>query len=161
MSSDYLLEIDGIKGESADKKKPATIEIESFSWGVTQTGSHSGGSGGGAGKASFQDVHFTTKVNKSSPLLFQASAEGKHIKKAVLFVRKAGGEQQDYYQITMSDLLISSYQSGGSSSGTNAIPTDQFSVNFTKIEFSYQPQKADGTLDTAVKASWNLKENTK
>jgi type VI secretion system secreted protein Hcp len=154
---DYLLEIEGVKGESADKKHAGTIEIESFSWGVTNSGSHASGGGGGSGKASFQDLHLTTHVNKSSPLLMLACATGQHIKKAVLFARKQGGDQQDYYVITMSDLLVSSYQSGGSS----GVPTDQFSLNFTKIEYSYSPQKADGSLDTAVKGSWNVKENVK
>src|SRR5215216_4001780 len=96
-ASDYLLEIEGVKGESSDKKHPGTIEVESFSWGVTNSGSHAGGAGGGAGKASFQDVHFTSSVNKSSPLLMLACASGQHIKKAVLFVRKQGAEQQDFY----------------------------------------------------------------
>jgi type VI secretion system secreted protein Hcp len=32
MASDYLLELEGIKGESSDKKYKDTIEIESFSW---------------------------------------------------------------------------------------------------------------------------------
>ncbi|HEV3436619.1 MAG TPA: type VI secretion system tube protein Hcp, partial [Gemmata sp.] len=56
MASDYLLEIDGIKGESQDDKHKDTIEISSFSWGATNAGSSSSGSGGGAGKVSYQDV---------------------------------------------------------------------------------------------------------
>ena len=113
MASDYLLEIDGIKGESNDSKHPGTIEVDSFSWGETNAGSHGSGGGGGAGKVNFQDLHFTTSVNKSSPLLALACATGQHIKKAVLFVRKQGGDQQEFYTITMEDLLVSSYQSGG------------------------------------------------
>jgi type VI secretion system secreted protein Hcp len=154
---DYLLEIEGIKGESSDKKHPGTIEIESFSWGCTNSGSHAGGGGGGAGKVSFQDVTFSTHTNKSSPELMQRCATGEHIKKAVLFVRKQGTDQLDYYKVTLTDLLVSSYQSGGS----HGIPMDTFSLNFTKILFEYSPQKPDGSLDTAVKASWNVKENVK
>ena len=93
MASDFLLEIDGIKGESKDKKHKETIEVESFSWGATQPGSFASGQGGGAGKVTFQDIHFTSTVNKASPLLAKACATGQHIKKAVLFVRKAGGTQ--------------------------------------------------------------------
>lgn len=160
MASDYLLEIDGIKGESQDKKHKETIEIESFSWGASNAGSHGSGAGGGAGKVSFQDLHFTTKVHKGSPVLMQSCAEGKHIKKAVFFVRKHGGGQQEFYTITLEDLLVSSYQSGGSEGG-DALPTDQFSLNFTKIKFEYKPQKTDGSLDAAVTATWNTKENHK
>ena len=99
MASDYLLEIDGIKGESQDKKHKDTIEVQSFSWGASQPGSFASGSGGGAGKASFQDLHFTSTVNKASPLLAKACATGQHIKKAVLFVRKAGGAQEDFDRV--------------------------------------------------------------
>jgi type VI secretion system secreted protein Hcp len=158
-ATDFLLEIDGVKGESHDKKHPGTIEIESFSWGVSNAGSHAGGGGGGAGKASFSDISFMQHVNKASPLLMLACATGQHIKKATLFVRKQGTDQLDYYTITLSDLLVSSFQSSASSGGPK--PTESFSLNFTKVEFSYAQQKPDGSLDTPVKGSWNQKENTK
>ena len=160
MASDYLLEIDGVKGESEDKKHAGTIEIDSFSWGVTNSGTHSAGTGGGSGKASFQDLHFTMGVNKSSPLLMLACAEGKHIPKAVLFVRKQGGDQQEFYTITLKDVLISSYQSGGHAGG-GSVPSDQFSLNFTEIKYEYKPQKKDGSLDSAQAAGWNVKKNAK
>lgn len=159
MASDYLLELDGVKGESQDKKHAGTIEIESFSWGATNSGAHAGGTGGGAGKVSFQDIHFTTRVNKASPLLAMRCASGEHIKKATLFVRKQGKDQQDYYKVTMEDLIVSSYQSGGSE-GSNALPVDQFSLNFTKVKFEYAPQKADGSLEAYVPMTWNVKTNT-
>ena len=149
MSSDFLLEIEGIKGESTDHKHAGTIEIESFSWGASNPGSFAGGGGGGSGKVTFQDIHYTSRVNKASPLLAKACATGQHIKKAVLFVRKSGGDAQDYYKMTLEDILVSSYQSGGSS-GSNTLPVDQFSLNFAKIEFAYSPQKDDGKLDAPV-----------
>jgi type VI secretion system secreted protein Hcp len=160
MASDYLLMIEGIKGESRDEKHKDTLEIESFSWGATNQGSFSAGGGGGAGKVSYQDIHFTTRVNKASPLLMLACATGQHIKKAVLTVRKAGGDQQDYYVLNFTDLLVSSYQSGGSS-GSDALPVDQFSLNFATIKFEYKPQKPDGSLDSAVTAGYDLKANKK
>ena len=159
MASDFLLEIDGIKGESSDSKHKDTIEIDSFSWGVSNGGSAASGGGGGAGKASFQDLHFTTKVNKASPLLATNCANGKHIKKAVLFVRKGGGDQHDFYKITMEDLIVSSYQSGGHDSAGAQIPTDQFSLNFAKVKFEYAAQKADGSLDSPGSFEWDLKKN--
>ena len=159
MATDFLLELDGIKGESSDSKLKDTIELESFSWGVSNAGSHAGGGGGGAGKASFQDLHFTTHVGKASPLLMLACATGQHIKKAVLHVRKQGGDQQEYYVVKLEDLLVSSYQSGGHSG--SGVPTDQFALNFTKIEFDYKPQKPDGTLDAAVHGGWDVKANKK
>lgn len=158
MASDYLLMIDGIKGESSDSKHAGEIEIDSFSWGCSNAGSHSGGGGGGAGKVSFQDVHFTTKVSIASPKLVLHCATGQHIKKAVLTVRKQGKDQQEYYKVTLEDILVSSYQSGGHEGGDSR-PTDQFSLNFTKIKFEYKAQKPDGTLGDGPTATWDVKKN--
>ena len=98
------------------------------------------------------------KVNKASPKLMQACASGEHIKKAVLSCRKAGKEQQEYLKITLSDMLVSSYQTGGSA-GDGVVPNDQIALNYSKIEFEYKEQKADGTLGGAVKGGWDLKLN--
>lgn len=160
MATDFLLEIDGIKGESKDDKHKDTIEVDSFSWGVSNAGSHAAGHGGGAGKASFQDIHFTCSVGKASANLAMSCASGKHIKKAVLFVRKQGETQQDYYVITLEDLLVSSYQSGDAAGGSS-VPTDQFSLNYAKIKYEYKPQKADGSLDAPVTMTWDIKANKK
>lgn len=158
---DYFLKIDGIEGESTDNRHKGEIEILSWSWGESNTGvmSHAA-TGGGAGKVSMQDFHFTAVMSKASPSLFLKCATGEHIKQAVLTARKAGGDQQDYLKITLTDVLISSYQIGGSN-GDGGIPIDQFSLNFAKIEFEYRPQKADGGLDAPIKAGYDLKANKK
>jgi type VI secretion system secreted protein Hcp len=55
---DYFLKIDGIQGESPDKTHKAEVEIESFSWGETNTGTALQGGGMGSGKVQMQDFHF-------------------------------------------------------------------------------------------------------
>src|SRR5712691_1971915 len=97
---DYFLKIDGIEGESQDSKHKGEIDLESFSWGETQSGTHAAGGGGGAGKVSMQDFHFVMRVNKASPKLLQACAGGQHIPKAILTCRKAGKDQQEFLKIT-------------------------------------------------------------
>jgi type VI secretion system secreted protein Hcp len=157
MATDFLLEIDGIKGESQDGKHKDKIEIQSFSFGATNSGSMAQGSGGGSGKASFQDMHFTSTMCKASPDLFISCAQGKHIAKATLICRKAGTKQQEYLTIKLVDILVSSYQTGAAGA-SGEFPTDQFSLNFTKIEFTYCPQKKDGSLDTGITRGYNIKE---
>ncbi len=157
---DYFLDIDGIKGESTDDKHKDKIDLESWSWGESNSGAHGAGGGGGAGKVAMQDFHFVMKVNKASPELMLACATGKHIPKATLICRKAGGTQGEFLKVTMSDLLVSSYQTGGSGHG-GVLPTDQISLNFSKIEWDYKPQKKDGSLDASVKAGYDVKANKK
>jgi type VI secretion system secreted protein Hcp len=155
-TTDYFLKIDGIEGESSDAKHKGEIDLESWSWGESQSGSHAAGGGGGAGKVSMQDFHGVMKVGKASPKMMLACATGEHLKKAVLICRKAGKEQQEYFKVTLSDLLVSSYQTGGNGHG-GIVPTDQFSLNFARIEFEYREQRPDGTLAAPVKTGYCLK----
>jgi type VI secretion system secreted protein Hcp len=155
---DYYLKVDGIDGESQDSKHKGEIDVESWSWGESQAGTHAGGGGGGAGKVQMQDFHFVMKINKASPKLMLACATGQHIKKAVLTCRKAGGKQEDFLKVTMSDLLVSSYQTGGSGH-SDIVPTDQISLNYSKIEIEYKEQKPDGSLGGTVKAGYDIKQN--
>jgi type VI secretion system secreted protein Hcp len=154
MAVDYFLKLDGVEGESKDSKHENEIEIGSFSFGATQTGSFSAMGGGGAGKVSMQDFHFTIPTQKASPKLLLACAKGDHIKTAVLTCRKAGTKQQEFLTYKFSDLLVSSFQTGGSSE----TPMDQISMNFAKIEVEYKEQKADGSLLGTIKAGYDLKK---
>ncbi|MEP7211649.1 MAG: Hcp family type VI secretion system effector [Acidobacteriota bacterium] len=156
---DYFLKIQGIDGESGDAKHKGEIELESWSWGESQTG-HQAGGGGGAGKVAMQDFHFTMKINKASPKLFLACANGQHIPTATLVCRKAGGDQNPFLTVKFSDLLVSSYQTGGSGQ-SSIVPIDQISLNFAKIEVEYKEQKADGSTVQSSSAGWDVKANKK
>jgi type VI secretion system secreted protein Hcp len=156
---DYFLKIDGIAGESVDSKHKDEIELESFSWGETNVGpAHGGAGGGGAGKVQMQNLNFVMRVNKASPTLMLACATGKHIKQAVLTARKAGKTQLEFLVFKVTDVLVSSYQTGGSAHG-DTLPMDQISFDFERIEVEYRSQKPDGSLEAPVKAGWNLKSN--
>jgi type VI secretion system secreted protein Hcp len=152
---DYFLKIDGIDGESKDQNHTDEIQLESWSWGQTNSGSMAAGGGGGAGKVSMQDFTFTMTNNKASPELFLACAQGKHIDSCKLTCRKAGTDQQEYLLITFTDVLISSYQTGGG--GGDVLPVESITFNFAKMEYSYAPQKDDGTLDSPIVHTVDLK----
>jgi type VI secretion system secreted protein Hcp len=147
---DYFLHIDGIEGESTDQQHPNEIEMESFSWGELNPQI-----GQGAGKVQLQDFHFVAKTSKASPKLMLYAASGKHIPEAVITLRKAGSDQQDYIKIKLSEVIVTGY----SINGTGSIPEDHFDLSFAKIEFEYKPQSADGSLNTTVRAAYDFKTN--
>ena len=148
---DYFLKIDGIAGESTDDKHKGEIEISSFSWGVSNNiGSQS--SGAGAGKVSVQDFHFTLHTNLASPNLMLACATGKHIPKAVLTLRKAGGNHEEYLVINLQDCLISSFSPDGTAVGNPKVddrPVESISLNFNKIEWIYDSPVTGQIVDVA------------
>ena len=154
---DYFLKIDGIPGESTDAKHKGEIDVLSWSWGETQEIAASPGGGGGTGKVAMTDVHVSANLSKASPPLLLACASGKHIKSAVLTGRKAGKGQQEFLTFSLTDILVSSYQTGASASSEP--PTDSVSLNFAKIQVEYKEQKADGSLGETVKVGWDRKAN--
>jgi type VI secretion system secreted protein Hcp len=151
---DCFLDLDGIPGESKDAKHKDEIDVLAFSWGVSQSGTASSGGGGGAGKASFDDLLLVARTSKASPLLWAACASGEHIKSAVLSCRKAGKAPQEFLTITLSDVLVSSYELDGSD---DEPPLDQFALSYAKIETQYVPTGASGKAKPPVRAGWDLK----
>ena len=155
---DYFIKFDGIKGESADSKHKDQIDVESWTWGETHVTPARPGSGAGAGKVAMQDFRFVMSLNTASPGLMKACATGQHIKVATLTGRKAGKDQQDFLTFKFTDVLISSYQTGGSEHA-DVVPTDQVSFNFAKIEVDYKQQKPDGSLGPTSQFKYDLKAN--
>jgi type VI secretion system secreted protein Hcp len=159
MAVDMFLKIDGIPGESSDRVHKGEIEVDSFSFGMTNAGAHGAGGGGGAGKVSFQDLHFTSRVNKASPLLAKSCATGEHIKTATLSVRRSGEQQVDFLKYELADVLVSDFADGFDPKGDADLPEDAFSLAFAKIAFSYATQNADGQPGDWVTFGWDLKQN--
>jgi type VI secretion system secreted protein Hcp len=158
--ADYFLKLDPkVEGESTDEKHKGEIELESWSFGVSNTSSMLQGGGGGSGKSMPLDFHMTKKTDKSTARLAQAVAMGDHFKTAIITVRKAGGSQQEYLTITLNDVFISSYQAGGSGNGN--LPMEQLSLNYSKILQEYKEQKPDGTLGGSVKLGYDWQKNVK
>jgi type VI secretion system secreted protein Hcp len=116
------------------------IEIYSWSFGVTHVTTGGGGGGAGSGKVSVHEIQITKQVDKSSPLFFKACVSGQHFKTVTLTLRKAGKPAQEYLTITMKDVFVSSYQQSNGGGGGKQ-PVESLSLNFTKLEYKYTPQK--------------------
>lgn len=157
MPSDIFAKIGDIKGESPDDKHKGEIEVLSWSWGVTQSGTMAHGGGGGEGKANFNDFNFTHHIDKSSPVLMKACATGEHIKDATITVRKAGKGQQEFLIIKMNDILITSVNPSVSSD--LKFTAESVALQFAKVDLEYKPQKKDGSLDVGIHFKYDIKAN--
>lgn len=157
--SNYFLKIDGIDGESADEKHAGSIDIESWSWGVSSPGSHAGGGGGGAGKVHMQDLVVTRQLDKASPKLMLACATGQMLRSALLICRRtvSDGEPVEYYRIRLTDVLVTSVQTSGHSG--ESVPTESLSLNFAKIEWEYVPVDRSGRPEEPVRAEFDQRLN--
>ena len=154
---DAFLKIDGIEGESPDSKHSKEIQLLSFNYGAHQPASADVGGGSGVGKVNMRDLQVVKHVDKASPRLLVACCTGQHIKSAVLTARKAGGDQQDYMVVTLSDVIVSSVDGSGQPQGSDGLPTEQVSLNFSKINFEYTEQGSDGSLKGSVAGGFDVK----
>jgi type VI secretion system secreted protein Hcp len=74
---------------------------------------------------------------------------------------KAGGDKQKYMTYKMSDAIVSSVRPGGSSQGGDALPLEEVSFRFGKIQLEYIPIDKAGKPLGQVPAGWDLGKNAK
>lgn len=117
----------------------------SWSFGANNTTSTAGGTGGGAGKVSLSDLHISRRTDSCSPALFTATVSGKHFLHVTLVQQDT--RKDDTFKVTMDEVLVSSYQIGGTQN--DEVPTEQVSFNYSKICFE--------DVQSGAKACYDLK----
>ena len=160
MAVDMFLKLDGIDGESTDEQHIKWIEIESFSWGVSNpTTIGSATSGAGAGKAVPGDFVVVMPFSAASPQIFKKCVTGAHYQTALLSMRKAGGNRsagQEFLKYTFGTVFTTKIEWGGSS---DEGPEESITFVYGGLQVQYYPQKPDGTLGDLVAASWDFIKN--
>jgi type VI secretion system secreted protein Hcp len=159
MAVDMFLKLEGINGESEDAKHSQEIDILGWNWGMSNTGTAHLGGGAGTGKANFQDLSVTKYVDLASTPLMLSCAQGKHVTTATLTCRKAGGENPlEYLIITMTEVMVSNIQHGGSSGDERT--TEMITLNFEKLEVKYNEQsKTGGSGGASPEFKWDILKN--
>ncbi len=157
MAVDQFLKCGDYKGESVDAEHKDEIDVLSWSWGMSQSGTTHMGPGAGSGKVNVENISLNKYVDKSSPNLMKACCKGTHIPECVLTVRKAGDKPLEYIVITMNDCIVSSISTGGS--GSDDRLAESIVLNFARVKLDYVPQKADGSGEATVEMTWNIAEN--
>jgi type VI secretion system secreted protein Hcp len=161
-----LLKIDGIFGESTYINHKDWVELLSFSWGLSQPATAMT-SGASSSRVQVLDFNFSHLLDKASPLLMSYCSMGKRIKDATLELFYPGESGQRFYQLIMTDVVVSKVNIAGSSllpisetSTAQAVlfkPVEDVALTFAKIEWSYWPVKPDGSVEPAIKGSLDLR----
>ena len=141
-----FLQLDNIKGESAQADHKEWIDVISFQEGVNNTSSVAVGSGAGASKAVFQDLKIVKNIDRSTPSLFISAANGRHIASASLDLMRNG---KSIYVITLTDIVITSVINSSQNDST----TEEIHIAYGKISWEY---KGD---NFSAKEGWDLKGN--
>jgi len=160
MAIDVYLQIDGIKGESADDKHKDWIECKSVNWGVTQPKSATASTGGGhtAERCEHKEIELVKLADLSSPMLLQTCSSGKTIPKAKFeFMRADGqGERVKYFEIELENVLIGAVSP---KVGEGDFLHEQVGLKFSKVKWKYTQQKIGGGAGGNTSGGWDLATN--
>jgi type VI secretion system secreted protein Hcp len=157
MAYDAFIKFDGIDGESLDAKHKNWVDVLSFSWGVSQPHASSGQF---TGHVVPEDFSFTHAVDKSSPKLMLACAQGDALKEVDVSFRKAGtgGGGIDYLKYSFFDVFFSSVRPGGQAVAVqikieDALPFEEVTFTYGKVMINYQQQDRSGRqIGTPIQA---------
>jgi len=152
MAVDFHLKLEDIKGESKVKGCEDQIQLLSFSWGSSVSGT----GGSGAGRADLSDLSIMKHMDIATSPIFKALVAGKHLKTGVLVASKAGGDGKPFLKLTFDELFVTSQQISASSE----IPTESVSFSYSKIKEEYFKQDVDGTLKATAAITYDLQKNT-
>ena len=131
-----------IKGEAQDENHKDEIDVSDWSWGMQAKTTLSGG--GDSPKATLNELSIVKQVDSASTGLMAAMRNNDLIKKAVLTVRKAGGDPHEYFKITIEKGRITSLDVDTSSFVSSGYLSEKLSLAFQKISVEYVPQGREG-----------------
>jgi type VI secretion system secreted protein Hcp len=151
------LKLDSIKGESSQEGYADQIEVLSWTWGLTQSGSAHHGSGTGTAGVTVGDLSIVKYVDRSTPTLVKYCCGGTFFDSAKLSILKAGtSKPTPYLELELQKGLVSAVNSGGVGPEERLIETVSF--NFKAFKLIYTPQKG-GKGEGAIPAGWDIPAN--
>lgn len=145
---EIYLRIDSVTGEADDDRHRNDVLVDSFSFGTKRTPN--------ATTPTMTEFLVTMPANKASAKLMVYTAGSVSVPKAVLAVRRKGGNV-DFLRWTLTDAFVSSYQTVGNLHGDGV--QDQVGFTFGKIESEYRQVLPDGTYGAPVKSGWDRRSN--
>ncbi|MGB9109237.1 MAG: type VI secretion system tube protein Hcp [Telluria sp.] len=160
MATDYYLQLEGIKGESADSMHVAWIECTSIDWSIDQPKSATSSTSGGhtAERAELSEISIGKLIDLASPVLAQACAWGRTIPKAKLEMLRADGNGVPikYFEVELDNVLIVHISP---SFAIGELPNESVHLKFSKVKWKYTQQKIGGGSGGNTAGGWNLATN--
>ncbi len=160
VSAAAYIKFDGVDGESTASGHKDWILIESLASGIQRPRLEATG---GLGRAIPSDIVVVKQLDKSSPKLMEAVATGKVFPTVQFHLTRLVGPEREatYYTYELKNVLVTSYQVGGSGSASESRPMESFSLNFEEIKVTYVPAfDGNGRPVDPVETVWRVETGT-
>ena len=129
------------KGESVAAGHQDDIVLVGFSWGVGAAGDAVAALS--TGRRSYRHLVVCKRIDTASTALMSAVATNDEVRSAKLSLRKAGGEQEDYFSITLEKARVVAYDIDTDANGD---PFEKVTLSFQKVAAEYRLQSAAGQM---------------
>ena len=104
-------------------------------------------------------INMQKNADESSPELVAAVCKGEVFPEVTIdFVRVSEGGNEVFYQWVLTNAYVSGYSVNGSSMG-GIETTENLTLNYETIKWSYKKKNADGKPAGSVDSGWNLATN--
>ena len=146
-----FIKMPGVTGESTDDQHDGWMGVLSFREGMRSTASPGGS--GASSDVQVEDFSFTKYIDLGTPTLRYGCCTRNVYDEVTFEVCQAGGDKHKYLEIKMSDVLIAAVESHGTCSQADGLPSEEVTLRFAKIEWTYSPVSASGGV---TMAQWDV-----
>ncbi len=140
-----FMDIDGIAGESTKALHKGSIEVLSWSWGVSQT------SAGAMGPELVGHATLVKRIDKATPLLFTRLIDGAVLPLVVVQLTRADG--QTFLRYELKDVMVGSLSHGGDLDG-DGLPDETIALTLAGAKLTYTQFDAAGKAIGQTSAKW-------
>lgn len=140
-SFDLFLKIDGVLGESISDRHVNEIDVVSFAWGV-------GPNDARKPVTCPTELTINKLIDAASTPLALAALTKQRFAEARLLVRKPGDSGRDFLIVTMRNVGVARYQTGGEKAADTIM--ESVELTFTEVTVSYIPTTGPGRDGTPI-----------
>lgn len=128
-----------VKGEAVEPGHTDDIALCGWQWGVQATAAV--GSAAATRRRAYSELTVFKRIDRATTALLAALATNDEVAQAKLTMRRAGGAQEDYFSISLSQARVTAVQHSTDAQGQTL---ESVALAFTKVEVEYHPQQASG-----------------
>lgn len=144
---DMFIKISGVDGETADKPHRGASDLESWSWAMT-------GIIGEKSRPTFSQLSIRKRIDKASPLLMKAMAEGANFARVTITLRSQSATRVEFARLVLEDVNLTGILIGLSVASEDF--SEELTLNYRRIGIEYFTIEANERSQFA----WSIPENT-
>lgn len=134
-----------VKGEAGVAGHEGDISVVAWNWGMQASSAI--GSVQATGRRSYKALTISKRIDSATTAIMSAAATNDEVKEAKLTMRRAGGQQEDFFKVTVRGGRVVSVDLVSDGAGGTL---ENIGIAFTKVEVEYVGQKASGQRSGAT-----------